>query len=151
VVIVGSNSARFELTIVDYQFPKTVDDKMDSNWLQIRIDVDSGTEQWNSIDPCLLTTEVLWLADWLEAAVDQQAPPRMGFIEPNLEFELQHRSDEEVTIRILFSHESRPLRTRYLDKDVFVDLKITRLDAKRAADQLRAELKSFPPRAWEPV
>ena len=149
MIIVGSNRARFELTIIGYEFPETIADKWDSNWLQIRIGVESETERWDSTDPCLLTTEVLWLADWFEAAVDQHAPPRIGFIEPNLEFEVHQLSGEELTLKILFSHEARPLRMREWDEDVFVELKITRLDAKRAADQLRGELTSFPPRAWD--
>lgn len=76
MLLVGKNGNRFELTITGYQFPETVDDEWDSNWLNIRIDVKSDWGTWHATDPSLLTDDVEGLAGWLEAVAEGRAQER---------------------------------------------------------------------------
>ncbi len=53
--------------IDSYQFPAIVDDEWDSNWLNIRIHVETERGGWSATDPSLTAADVIRLADWLEA------------------------------------------------------------------------------------
>ena len=62
----NSKGECFKLEIFGYEFPNILDDKWDSNWLEIGIEVkhsEKGT--WTASRPCLLTFEVERLIKWL--------------------------------------------------------------------------------------
>jgi hypothetical protein len=151
VLLVGRNGTRFELAITGYEFPAIMDDPDDSNWLMIRVDVDSEQGAWTRTDPSLMAGEVEPLARWLEVVATGEAREReFDFLEPNLAFELRAESGEEVTLRVWFELELRPpwARSQVADeRDVWVDLEVTREALRRAATQLREGLRAFPPRA----
>ncbi|MGH6810902.1 MAG: WapI family immunity protein [Methylocella sp.] len=57
----------------------------DSDWLVVAGEAELDGRAWKFRDPCLLTTEVSALANWLEArSKDASKDSEIGFIEPNL-------------------------------------------------------------------
>lgn len=92
----GAEDRSLELTVAGYQFPDigtpgsaTGQDGFhyDANWLVIAGHVNDGQHSWTFRDPCLLTTEALELARWLDAAADVSTDLEAAdFIEPNLDF-----------------------------------------------------------------
>jgi len=76
VLLIGKSGSRFELTIIGYQFPTTVDDEWDLNWLNISIAVESERGKWNATDPSLLTSDVDGLASSLDAVADGESQER---------------------------------------------------------------------------
>jgi hypothetical protein len=151
MLFVGTNGARFELTVVGYQFPDLHDEGLDSNWLEIEIEVVSPRGSWSCTDPTLLTDEIESLASWLEAiAAAQPHEPEISFLEPNLCFELREETGENLTLRVWFELESRPVwaPAKAADaRDLWVDLELPRRNARRAVSELRDHLQEFPPRA----
>lgn len=151
MLFVGRNGTRFELTVVGYQFPELANNGLDSNWLDVKIDVVSDQGSWSSTDPTLLTDELESLAFWLEAiAAAQPHEPEISFLEPNLCFELRDESGESMTLRVWFELESRPIwaPAKAADaRDLWVDLEVPRRSARRSASELRHHLQEFPPRA----
>ena len=140
----SSDASSLGLKISGYQFPKELHDPYDSNWLMIAGKVTLEGRYWSFLDPCLLTTEVSQLADWLEAVVSNDAVQNdCGFIEPNLHF---IRTNKNI-IRINLSLEARP---PWADKDDHeteygFEMPITSGLLTVAAD-LRGQLKKFPER-----
>jgi len=151
MLFVGRNGTRFELTVVGYQFPDPPEEGLDSNWLEIRIDVDTPQGHWSRTDPILLTDEIESLTCWLEAiAAAQPHEPEISFLEPNLCFELRDESGDNMTLRVWFELESRPIwaPAKAADaRDLWVDLEVPRRSARRSASELRHHLQEFPPRA----
>jgi hypothetical protein len=146
----AANGNSLELSIVGYEFPAIDDDEWDSNWLEIKVSASSDRGSWTTIAPCLLTTEVATLADWLEALARQETEVReFDFIEPSVSFELVDNSDA-VRLRAWFELEFRPRWAPWKkvpERDLCVDLTVTRDDLRAAAESLRTQLRGFPPRA----
>lgn len=151
MLFVGTSGTRFELTVVDYQFPDLHEEGLDSNWLEIKLDVVSPQGSWSNTDPTLLTDELESLASWLEAiAAAQPHDPEISFLEPNLCFELRDEAADNLTLRVWFELESRPVwaPAKAADaRDLWVDLEVPRRSTRRAASALRRHLQEFPPRA----
>lgn len=151
MLLVGENGGRFELTILGYEFPRIARDAWDSNWLDIRIDVQTERGAWSATDPSLTTFEVASFADWLEAIADgRRRESDVEFTEPNLSFGLHAESGDTVTLRVWFELESRPPWAPSKlagERDVWLDVDVRRGDARRAAAELRAQLQEFPQRA----
>ena len=87
--LVGKSGARFELKILGYQFPSLVDDEWDSNWLNIRVDVNTDRGTWNDHRPESSYKRRRAPRDWLEATAEGRSLQRdLDFLEPNLSFEV---------------------------------------------------------------
>ncbi len=84
--LLADDGTSLELNVVGYQFPQLVGVPYDSNWLIIAGHVALGGREWKFRDPCLLTNEVLALAEWFEARSKASNDDEFGFIEPNLSF-----------------------------------------------------------------
>lgn len=109
MVLHGRNGEEFSLRIIDYEFPDIKNDEWDSNWLLIETKVTLDGESWLMTDPCLLTWEVMWLANWLEAISHEDlAIEEVGFLEPNLYCKLVEYNDKRVVIRVFFELENKP-------------------------------------------
>jgi hypothetical protein len=151
MLLVGMNGNRLELLIGGYQFPAGADNKWDSNWLNITIDVLNERGSWTNTDPSLLTSDVEDLADWLESVAEDRAESsEITFLEPNISFGLCSRSGDNLTLRVWFELESRPTWAPSDvagDRDLWVDLDVGSDDVRRAAHDLRDQLHGFPPRA----
>jgi hypothetical protein len=67
---------------------------------------------WTATDPCLLTREIVELADWLEAIQHGERVPKvLEFIEPNLWFQLRTANKiKGKALRVYSAFELRPPR-----------------------------------------
>jgi hypothetical protein len=110
----------------------------------------SDRGSWVATDPCLLTSEIATLAQWLDAlAGEETVESELDFLEPNLSFELVD-NDDAVRLRAWFELELRPRwapSEEVPERDLCVDLTVTRDDLRAAAESLRTQLRRFPPRA----
>lgn len=137
------------LSIEGYQFPKNDSCYYDANWLSIAGSVHLNKKTWTFQDPCLLNFEALRLIDWLKS-VSQNAPSSdsIGFIEPNLEFELL----EEEKIRVYFELEARPKWAPCEGagmRDLFFEFENSESMITAAVNALKAQLNLYPVRALQ--
>ncbi len=96
----GRAGTSLELTVLRYQFAGG-DNEWDLNWLIVRGYVVKEDRSWTFEDPCLLASEAWSLRSWLRHVANPLAEyERLGFIEPNLLFDVAGRTDDEVTIRV---------------------------------------------------
>jgi hypothetical protein len=106
-----------------YQFPDLPEtaDRWDRNWLNIRGHVTCIEGSWNFTDACMLTYDVSILSAWLRSAAARKEPvgepvpenpahftPELGFIEPNVSFNLERYDKASAVIGVVLGHESAP-------------------------------------------
>ncbi|MFT4076566.1 MAG: hypothetical protein QM647_13665 [Asticcacaulis sp.] len=132
------------LKIVGYQFPNEIRDAYDSNWLMVLGHAGIDGRSWSFTDPCLLTTEVEALADWLVAVASGAASSQdCGFIEPNLYF----KRSSPNTIHVSFSLESRPPWAEKGDFETEYGFEVpVGPSFLTMAERLRHQLEVFPKR-----
>ncbi|HOZ18772.1 MAG TPA: hypothetical protein PLF04_10650 [Candidatus Fermentibacter daniensis] len=161
------DGARLELDVEGYQFPANVESplpEVDLNWLVIRVDAsDSGGHSWVASDPCLLSTELCDLAEWLSRhSSDGGAFPSIQFMEPCLRMEVESAGDrsvseigdEEVTLVVHLDCElGLPLDTQHGRVRLEMPLRfaLTREELREAAGACRNLSEAFPVRSREPV
>lgn len=147
----SENGMAFKLEIADYEFPEQETGEYDSNWLMIRIDVNHPNGNWSVTNPCLLVSEIKYLADWLDSILEgKEAKQGIGFIEPSLEFDLTISNEPlNKNLRVTFHMELRPpwVEQRYDDGKAWVEFPLAEIDLGKASAQLREQLKMFPQRA----
>jgi hypothetical protein len=145
----GPDGHAVELRIANYQFPQSPDAPYDSNWLIIEGWVCHPRGSWSFRDACLMTYEVRWLADWLEAlAAGKQERPWVTFTEPNLQFRLVETASP-ATLRVCFELECRPrwaTRNWVDEPDLWIEFPLPGLNLLRAAESLRDQLQRYPQR-----
>jgi hypothetical protein len=138
------------LEIVGYEFPEA-EAEYDSNWLLIRLSATLLEDSWTATDPFLLTYEVAELANWLEEiARGTAAEMEIGFIEPNIWFQVVAAANGQSCLRAYFAAECRPPWTHILEPDggdTFAEFALHEIDLHRAAESLRAQLTRYPQRA----
>ena len=147
----GPNGDEFELRIAAYQFPEIDYEEYDANWLVVETLATARGRRWQSHDACLLTWEVAWLADWVEAiAARNTLEAVLDFTEPNLRFELEPGTTERIRLRVYFEVECRPewapARAAGMN-DLWVELECSPSDLRTWAATLREQRAQFPPRA----
>src|SRR5512139_2745222 len=83
-----TDEAFFRLTLLGYQNADPQGDTLDDNWLRVRVDAAGPHGAWSVVDPCLLTSEVNHLIDWLAEDDAQRGAqrPAISFLEPMLLF-----------------------------------------------------------------
>jgi len=144
----NKDQTSFELNILNYQFPEMETEEYDSNWLMVQIKVRHQKSEWQSVDPSLLTYEAKEIAEWLERiAKKESVKKQLGFIEPNLSFELL---DDKKYIRIYFELESRSswVASKVAgEKDLWLGIEIENNNFLAEAEDLRKQLSKFPQRA----
>ena len=145
----GIENQSVELKIVNYEFPNNKNgDDYDNNWLNVFIKVDSKVGKWQTVDPSLLTWEVMELITWFSYLSENRKVryELLEFIEPNLSFELISKYDSEIkNIRIHFKLESRP-KSATDDREYFVDCELNKNDLKQIVVDLRKEIEKYPER-----
>ena len=140
----GIDNQTVELKIVNYEFSNNKNgDCYDNNWLNVFIKVDSKVGKWQTIDPSLLTGEVMELITWFSYLSENREYTLMEFIEPNLSFELVSKYDSEIKrIRIYFNLESRP-QSATDDRKYFVDCEWNKNDLKQIVVDLNKEMEKY--------
>ncbi len=137
-----------ELKIHNYQFPNTLDKDYDGNWLHIYLKVESKVGHWQTIDPSLLTWDIIELITWFRDIANDIKPEHteQEFIEPNISFYLLNNYSEiEKKFKIKFDLESRP-KSAIDDFEYSVIFKADKDELNRIASDLENELKNFPVR-----
>jgi hypothetical protein len=107
--------------------------------------------------PLLQTWEIAALAKWLEAlaAGGDGRDERLFFDEPNLEFQVLYRAEQEVTIWVRFVLEqpgacdmdNEPAPARSYTGDLTLRQKPAAL--RRAVESLRQDVRQFPVRSGQ--
>src|SRR5437899_8639941 len=146
MLMTSTDGYEFSLNLLGYQFPDNLNNKYDANWLVISIAVTAPKGSWTARGPYLLQWEAERLATWLEG-MTKGAPfgARIGFIEPNLKFELVDQSVERMTLRIWFNAEFHPPwsehygASRLVDEGDFVDFQLSPKDLMMAARSMRSD------------
>ncbi|MEO8288130.1 MAG: hypothetical protein ABI670_17010 [Chloroflexota bacterium] len=146
----ADNGSSLHLEIVGYEFPDMDNVAWDSNWLRIHMSVTLPEGAWSITHPFLLTQEVKDLADWFDAVdAHVQAEKEIGFVEPNLSFDVIYGANKESYLRVHFAAECLPpwaRKSEYGTEDVFADLPLSEIDLHAAADSLRHQLSIYPQR-----
>jgi hypothetical protein len=177
--LISSDGASVELRIAGYHYPDyyqapspeviqrlgwanypQVVSKWSFNWLQVSGNITPADgAAWAFANPCLTTWEARELGDWLREVAGGTVPPStpgslkfeglMCFTEPNLSFDLTHRTADRVRIKAGFHQESSPpwfqpgqllCPSNLLFLDVSVD------EVGRAAESWMDDLAGFPER-----
>lgn len=146
--LTGASTA-FELRIVGYEFPEIIGEKYDSNWLLIEGHVTHAAGSWVFCHPCMLTFDVVELADWLEqCAKNKLSDMVLHFLEPNIWFSLVNCN----TLRVCFDAEALPswIPLEYTsEQDFYCDFPVNEIILIEAARQLRDQLARFPQHFYE--
>ena len=139
--LLSGDGTSLELTVAGYQYPHLVGVPYDSNWLIIAGSVTLDDREWKFRYPCLLTNELLALADWFHSL--SEAPSdngEIGFIEPNLSFRWR-----QGVLQIYLDLESRPSwAPEDNTKEFYLRFSPTPDELASAASSLRADLLKYP-------
>src|SRR5574338_1444596 len=152
-----ASGSSFQMTILGYQHPDAAGEPYDANWLSIHVEASGPGGAWTGTDPCLLTYEVVRLADWLGAAAVGKEPARaISFLEPVLLFRLLDEARGR-TLRIHFGNlinpswnlldTGAPIAHQGASPDLYLDFLLAEADLLQASNQLRDELRRYPDRA----
>jgi len=148
-VEIGRNTTdHLRLEIVGYQFA-AAKDAWDANWLRVHVRASVDGREWDSIDPCLLTSEVSEIAVWLEYLADGMDVAPLEFLEPELVFDLVGRDGDLIRLRVWFAGGLRPSWAPYdamPSRDLAAEIAVTREELTRAAADLREQVRRFPDR-----
>ena len=141
------NDYSFKLTLLGYQFPSLENVEYDSNWLNVRIDVQHPDGDWSALDPALLTYEVQELADWFRAlAVGQRAEQSISFLEPCLEFHVAFSESFSELLKLKLTHGFSPPWSKGFDEFELI-FPLATLNLVQAAEDLESQLARYPQRA----
>ena len=153
----GPDNTTFLLEIDGYQYPHIADQSYDSDWLFITIRVRDRRGPWAATDPCVLTWEVGWLADWFDVLAAGR-PDRVGFafLEPNLSFDRIDHHGSHTHLRVYFEQNFRPpwdpSRFGFTNSEVAaIDLQLSTDQLRQAAADLRRQLQRFPVRVGRKI
>jgi hypothetical protein len=102
-----------EMSVIGYEFPDILDDFEDSNWLVIRVALQSvhGAWRWQVEDAGSLTWELDGCAQWLYdlSAGHPVLTEEYGFSEPDIRFEaVRNDSGEIMSLSIHLMDEFQP-------------------------------------------
>ena len=141
---------RFELNIVNYEFPKAKNEKWDADWLNIKIKVKSSKGSWKATDSMLLTWEIDWLIKWLEDIfTNVEKEKELDFMEPSLKFVKIKETRNKAFIRIYFELEARPkwAESNIAGKeDLWVDVTPSLEELTKTIKNLKKQRKKYPTR-----
>lgn len=137
--------------VLGYELPHIIDDKWDSNWLVIRINVATPEAQWERTDPGMLTWEVKEMSDWFRALSENTSPENALYftLENNLFIELQNDcTAENKRIRMLFDGWFHP-HPQPDNVPIPIEFEADNAELKRISEDLLKELERFPERSVE--
>jgi hypothetical protein len=143
----GNNYA-FNMQLVGYQFPELANVPYDSNWLNVRIDIQHPDGNWTAVDPALLTYEAQRLADWLRnLAAGRRDQGDICFLEPCLEFDVVASEGSSEALKVILAQEFRPPWFTSVDNEEFeLTFPLVAIALLDAAEQLEADLARYPQR-----
>lgn len=143
-MILTDTNSLFELTIVDYQYPPTVGNKYDVNWLVVEMHLRTHDNDVLFDDPCLLTWEALSLCHYLSTPNWEHADQYMGFMEPQLKFHVQPAENGRLLVDVQLMVRSRSFDDWLHYRHMF---DVTLDNLAWAAAEWCTEVERFPIRA----
>lgn len=109
------------------------------DWCRVQVTLDTATNRWSGIDPCLTGAEARKLAAWLDAAAAGAPVERLEFLEPELAFTLD--SERAGWLRVELRYNLQPNWADLPPEQPFyVLLPAEPGQLQRAALSLRSEL-----------
>lgn len=137
-----------ETKIVGYEYPDKAPDpdesgQWDANWLFIEAKSKGADSDWRFAAPCMLTMEAETLYQWLLAIERRSAEPELGFMEPELSFEILEYALSYAKLQVVH-HVYDRFAKEYVHFPVILEL--TYDDLKQAAVDWYAEIQRFPVR-----
>lgn len=140
------SEARLGLAIIGYEFPgHAKPGDLDANWLVVGACVECDLGCWSFTDPCLTTTELTSLIEWLKAF---PSPTPISFLEPPLAFACSDDDPRRMTVRL----RGEAIRPGLVDEDsrwhdgVDVPLRVTPASVADFVNRLLRRAKTFPAR-----
>ena len=135
-----------KLSVIGYQYPEIENGYYDSNWLQVMLKADDGTNKWVKVDPALMTTDLIKCAAWFRDLSEGRMPENeiLGFIEPCIAFAYACE-DSGIILYIRFAYEMSPFH-EINDEAYYIKFKLSRAELACVSDQFENESKCFPPR-----
>ncbi|HEX7330302.1 MAG TPA: hypothetical protein VF290_02310 [Pyrinomonadaceae bacterium] len=141
------NDYSFTLTITGYQFPSLKDKEYDSNWLNIRIDVQHPEGNWKAVDPALLTYEVQEIADWFrDLAAGRRDKRSAEFLEPGLALHVESNEDSSEVLKVKLAYGFRPPWSKSWEDEFELTFPLATINLVKAAEALERELARYPQR-----
>lgn len=149
-MLLKNENSRFEMIVIEYQYPGLHDSTYDSNWLVIAIQATTPYCSWSASDPCILTFELACFTDWLDALADgKNTSTRFGFFEPMLWFEVIESGPRRL--RVYIDEELKPVRNNSDDSEedeaISIEFDIIPAELKDSVASLQSYLRTFPIRA----
>ena len=144
----GANNS-FAMTLLGYQFPDLAHDPYDSNWLNVKIEVNQEQGNWSATDPTLLTYEIAELIDWLRAvSTGEYSERELEFLEPYISFYLGPAEGAPDKLVVELAHYFVP---PWANDDPFeryqIAFPLASIDLLDAAQSLESQLSRYPQRA----
>ena len=140
-----------KLSSQNYQFPDLDDDtdEYDANWLLVDIEVIDNLQNWKTTDAFLLSSDWLSIAQWFSDVAQFKALKQnaLGFIEPNLTFQLvkYNKADKTIDFDIELSLECVPPFCKNKSEAKY-SFCFTQNECKKISEMCREEYKKFPER-----
>lgn len=137
-----SYDLEFRLSIIDYQFPEIQSD-YDGNWLVLKYECYYKDKIFVTEDPSLLAIDLVEIFEWFNSLSKNQIPKYvcLGFIEPNLEFEVYSNKKGVIRFGIRLSLEAKP--PFFIEEFIVDDTKDDENDFVMVFEASYQELKVF--------
>jgi len=94
------NDSFIELNVIGYQYPDETNDKWDSNWLKVNLEIKTSNIKWCSLgaDPIITTFELKELITWFKNILENKMEKheKIEFTEPNISFEYLDEIDSKI-------------------------------------------------------
>lgn len=99
----------FRFSITGYQFPG-IESDTDGNWINVKYECFYRDNQFEVVDPSLLTNELKEIYNWFDLKSKNQIPKytSLSFLEPNLEFILYGYNNNTIRYGIKLGLEAKP-------------------------------------------
>ena len=149
MLTLASPDSRIELDVRNYQFANAARDGWDAQWLQISGRAQCPRGDWNFVDPCITTFELVGLASWLRQLPLHSAKRELVFTEPNLRFKHLTESTGDALL-VHFSHEASPpwaTESQRFQDGYALQIPFTSISFDDAAGSVEALCRKFPERA----
>ncbi|PJZ43777.1 WapI family immunity protein [Leptospira brenneri] len=145
MIFINDKNEMIRIESVGYEFPDSNDKSYDSNWLNIKVSIETEKFSFQVTHPCLLTYDLKTISQWfskIEIKENTQFSD-LSFIEPNIEFLFISYLDNKFEFQIKLSFECNPNNN---DEEFLVIYKKNHNECKLIASMCLEEYGKFPER-----
>ena len=141
-----SHSLQLTIAVTGYEFPQSTD-QHDANWLMIEMGLVVAERRFCKTSPALVTSDLEKISGWFDNLGHGRLPNWicLGFMEPNLEFQVFRATDEFVRIGVRLGHEYQPpFRLRTGTDEALCIFELTYAELVSTAATFRRISEQFP-------